>query len=248
MASLMTALMAIMAIAVGGVTGAAPRKPLEGVTVALDPGHNGANARRPMIINRLVPAGGFLKACDTTGAATADERLSEAAFNWDLARRLRTLLRAAGAKVVLTRANNRGVGPCINRRAQIGNRAAADVALSIHADGGPPGGRGFHVIRPGLLRGYTGPIVRPSKNLALRIRSALDAAGLRRADYIGREGLDRRTDLGGLNLSKVPKVLVELGNMRNAGDGRRMKSARWRERVAIALRRGIADYMQSARK
>jgi N-acetylmuramoyl-L-alanine amidase len=45
------------------------------------------------------------------------------------------ILRRRGAEVVLTRRNDRGIGPCIPRRARIANRAHADAAVSIHADG-----------------------------------------------------------------------------------------------------------------
>ena len=51
----------------------------------------------------------------------------------------------------MTRSDNSGWGPCINERAAIGNRADADAAISIHADGGPADGRGFHVIYPPSL-------------------------------------------------------------------------------------------------
>jgi N-acetylmuramoyl-L-alanine amidase len=232
-----------------GPTGStSPHAALSGATIAVDPGHNGANWKHPAYINRLVPAGGFRKQCDTTGTDTRDGRLAEPAFTWDVAQRLTRLLKSAGAKVVLTRQNNRGVGPCINRRAAIGNRAHADVAISIHGDGGPVGGRGFHVIHPGYIRGYTGPIVKPSLKLALAVRSALDGAGLRRADYIAHNGLIARTDLGGLNLSNVPKVLTELGNMQNASDARHMESAAWRERVARALRDALAAYLSSTQR
>jgi N-acetylmuramoyl-L-alanine amidase len=230
------------ALAATGEPETVPVKPLTGIVVALDPGHNGGNASHPAQINRLVPAGGFRKACDTTGTQTNDGRLTEAAFNLDVALRLRRLLRTAGAKVVMTRTTNTGVGPCVDRRARIGNRAHADVALSIHADGGPPSGRGFHVIHPGRVRGHTEPIVRPSLELARLVRARLDRAGLRRATYIGRNGLARRTDLGGLNLSTVPKVLVELGNMRNAGDAAQMEDRTWRQRVARALAFSLQDF------
>ncbi|MFT4049576.1 MAG: N-acetylmuramoyl-L-alanine amidase [Solirubrobacterales bacterium] len=229
-----------------GAAVSSPLAALKGATIAVDPGHNGGNAAHPSVINKLVPAGGFRKECDTTGTATRDEALTEPAFTWDVAKRLKKLLEASGAKVVLTRKNNTGVGPCINKRAQIGNHAGADVAISIHGDGGPTSGRGFHVIRPGLIRGYTDEIVRPSYALALDVRAALDGAGLKRADYIATRGLDRRTDLGGLNLSKVPKVLTELGNMQNSVDARHMKSAKWREHVARALRAGLAQYLADA--
>lgn len=247
------ALIVSLATAQGGVGAARESQSnllaaLKGVTVAIDPGHNGGNASHLAQINKLVPAGGFRKECDTTGTATADQKLSEPAFTWDVAKRLKRLLKAQGARVVLTRKNNSGVGPCINRRAQIGNHAGADVAISIHGDGAAADGRGFHVIRPGLVRGYTDRIVAPSLDLALAVRAALDDAGLRRSNYRGRKGLDRRTDLGGLNLSKVPKVLTELGNMENPVDGRHMKSAKWREHVARALRKGLAEYLQSVQK
>lgn len=219
-----------------------PELPLAGKTITVDPGHNGANGRHPDTINRQVDAGGFRKACDTTGTTTADGRLSEAAFNWDVAKRLRKLLDADGAKVVFTRHTNNGVGPCINKRAQIGNAAKSDAAISIHADGGPSGGRGFHVIEPGSRS--TARLRRESHKLALSVRRALLAAKLKTADYVGHNGIDRRSDLGGLNLSRVPKVLVELGNMQNSTEQRRLQSARWRQNaasaIAEALRRRLA--------
>jgi N-acetylmuramoyl-L-alanine amidase len=88
--------------------------------------------------------------------------------------------------------------------------------------------------------------VKPSYALAKDVRAALDSAGLSRADYIAHNGMIARKDLGGLNLSKVPKVLTELGNMRNASDARELKSARWRERVARALRDGLAKYLSES--
>lgn len=222
---------------------AAADLPLVGRTIVIDPGHNGANYAHPDEINRQVPAGGFKKACDTTGTATNDGTLSESAFTWDMAKRLRRLLKRAGAIVVLTRHNDHGVGPCINKRAAIGNRANADVAVSLHADGGPPSGHGFHVIRPGVVKGYTEPIVKRSKTLSTDIRDALLDAGLDTSTYLGRRGIDVRTDMGGINLSHIPKVILETGNMRNAADARRLERKRWRERTAVALRDALTKYL-----
>ncbi len=214
--------------------------PLVGKTVHIDAGHNGGNAGAPSTINALVDAGGGVrKACDTTGAQTNDGTLTEARFNLDVALRLRRLLRVEGAKVVMTRTTNTGVGPCITERAAIGNDAGADAALSIHADGGPPGGRGFHVIRPEGVDGQSEAMLRASDGLGRKLRAALKAKGYRTATYIAKNGLDRRDDLGGLNLSVVPKVFVELGNMRSAADARLLKSAAQRQRMAQALAAGI---------
>ena len=232
---------AVHALAVVALAAAAP---LSGKTVAIDPGHNGGNYRHSTEIDRLVDAGTLRKPCDTTGTAT-DDGYTEAAYNLDVALRLARILRAEGARVVLTRATNTGWGPCITERAAIGNRAHADAAISIHADGGPASGRGFHVIYPPSIPHLTDDIAGSSKRLALAIRAAFAAGcGEPYATYIGHGGLDVRSDLGGLNLSNVPKVFIETGNMRNAVDARRLESPRYRQREAEALARGLAAFLR----
>ena len=227
------------------MTAASPTaQPLAGQVIALDPGHNGANWSHPAIIDRLVNVLTEWKACDTAGAQT-DAGYAEHAFTFDVAMRLARLLRAEGATVVLTRHNDHGVGPCVTQRAAIGNRAHADAAISIHADGGPPTGTGFEVISPGRIAGAPdAPVIGPSGRLAVDIRNAYHRiTGEPYSDYVGTRGLDVRTDLGGLNLSTVPKVFIECGNMRNAADAARLTSPRFRERVAVALAAGFTAFL-----
>jgi N-acetylmuramoyl-L-alanine amidase len=227
------------------VTAASPAtQPLAGQVIALDPGHNGANWSHPAIIDRLVNVLTEWKACDTAGAQT-DAGYAEHAFTFDVARRLARLLRAEGATVVLTRHNDHGVGPCVTQRAAIGNRAHADAAISIHADGGPPTGTGFEVISPGRIAGAPdAPVIGRSGRLAVDMRNAYHRiTGEPYSDYVGTRGLDVRTDLGGLNLSAVPKVFVECGNMPNAADAARLTSPRFRQRVAVALAAGFTAFL-----
>ncbi len=233
----------VLAALVAGETAPGRESPLSGKTIAVDPGHNGRNWAHPEEVNRLVDAGTLRKACDTTGTATASG-YAEPAFTWDVAVRLRRLLRASGATVVLTRSSNSGWGPCITERAAIGNRAGADAAVSIHADGGPSSGRGFHVIYPPSIRGLTDDIARQSKCLAMAIRRTYRAGtGLPYATYLGGSGLSVRSDLGGLNLSDVPKVFVETGNMRNRAEARLLESPAFRERIARSIAAGLARFL-----
>ncbi len=249
---------ALYAVVAGCVTGAvaasqppnapgraSPRRAkqlaLDGKVVAIDPGHNGGNGAHPGAIGKPVVAyaDGKTKACDTTGTETDDGRLTESRFNLEVARGLAAKLRRLGAKVVMTRKTDSGVGPCIDRRAAIGNRAHADAAISIHADGvQAPRAHGFDVVFPRRDQLVRRTIRRPSRRLAVKLRDTLVGAGIPAANYVGSHGLDARDDLGGLNLSTVPKVLVELGNMRSASEAARLEQARYRARLAGGLAGG----------
>jgi len=214
--------------------------------IVVDPGHNGDNWAHPATINRLVNVITESKPCDTTGTET-DAGYTEPAFTFNVAIRLARLLRAEGATVILTRTSNHGVGPCITQRAAIGNRAHADAAISIHADGGPPGGSGFDVIEPGLVPGHTDGIVAPSHRLALDIRGAYHRITREPyANYVGHNALDVRTDLGGLNLSTVPKVFIECGNMRNSTDALLLTDPTWRDTAAVAIETAIEQFLETA--
>ena len=237
------ALLLTPAAAAAAERGARP-DPLTGARIAIDPGHNGENGSHPDEINRQVPIGnGETKACDTVGTQTASG-YTESAYNMSVARKLKRLLRRSGARVKLTRRNDRDWGPCINRRARIGNRFEADAAVSIHADGGPPSGRGFHVIYPTRIDGLTDDIYRPSRRLARKLRNAYERrTGLPRSTYLGSDGLDRRSDLGGLRLSDVPKVFIETGNMQNATDARELERGKFRKRIARGIRDGLRRFL-----
>lgn len=225
---------------------AAPAPPTGGIagkTILVDPGHNGQNYAHTEEINRPIDIGTQTRACDTTGTAT-DGGYTESEYNLDVALRLRAILQSRGANVVMTRSDNAGWGPCIDERAAIGNRAGATAAISIHADGGPVEGRGFHVIYPTSIPGLTAAIAPESQRLALAVRAAYaGGTGMPYADYLGSEGLSVRSDLGGLNLSTVPKVFIETGNMRNATDVALLTDPGFRQRVAESLAAGLDDYL-----
>ncbi len=211
------------------------------LTVVLDPGHNGANASHPAEINRPVPNGrGSTKACNTTGTST-DGGYPEHAFNWDIALQVRDALTARGVQVVLTRPDDAGVGPCVNDRATIANRAGADAMVSLHADGAAPSAHGFHVAYSDPpLHASQGP---PSVALAEALVDALRGGGFSTADYTGSSGLDARSDIAGLNLAEIPAVLVECANMRNPVEAALMSTSDGRARYAAAIADGIMTWL-----
>ena len=239
-------------LATAGALVAGALLPLTGTTVVLDPGHQLGNANFPAEINRPVPAGGFTKPCNTTGTAT-DGGYPEATFTWQVSRRLRARLVDLGATVEMTRTSKRldRWGPCVDVRGRAGNpgpggHGGADLKVSIHGDGSCAGGAsGFHVIAPASRAGWTDDIAGPSMDLARSVRAGLVRSGVPVANYVaGGDGIDVRSDLGTLNLSDVPTVMVELGNMRHPDDARRMTTARGRAAYASALVAGIRRFLR----
>jgi N-acetylmuramoyl-L-alanine amidase len=211
-----------------------------GAAVFLDPGHNGvADAS----INAQVTNGrGGTKPCNTSGTA-ADDGYSEHAFNWAVVGLISDSLIGMGVRTQLSRDSDSGVGPCIDQRAAQANAMRPDAIVSIHADGGPATGSGFHVnySSPPLNDVQAGPAVQ----LAQAMRGALVQAGLHPSTYIGSDGLYGRADLAGLNLAQYPAVLVELGNMKNAGDAAMMESADGRAKYAAAVTAGIVAFLNA---
>jgi len=219
---------------------AAAARPLAGKVVGIDPGHNGLNGTDPAFINHLIWNGRQWEHCNTTGTQTASG-YTEARFNFNVATYLAADLRALGAKVVLTRHNNHGVGPCVNTRSFLLNHT--DVAIDIHADGGPSWGRGFTVLEP-VADGRNDAVIGPSVRFGRYVhRAFLTGTALRASDYYGHSGYIFRSDLAGLNLTTVPKVLIECGNMRSAADAAVLTSPRGQREIARALAAAIARFL-----
>jgi len=216
--------------------------PLSGKVVGIDPGHNGKNFTNPAFLNAPVWNGREWEGCDTTGTET-DAGYTEALFNFRVAEFLRAELIGDGASVVMTRTSNDGLGPCVNRRARMIDDARADVAIDIHADGGPTDGRGFSVLEP-VADGTNDAVITSSRRFGSVLRSAFKAGTtMPLSNYYGTDGIMYRNDLAGLNLTNVPKVLIECGNMRNAADADLLTTTEFQQSAARAMATAIHGFL-----
>ena len=203
----------IVAILLAGTLGSASGQvtdtraaalPLSGVIIAIDPGHDGGNASHAAQIAKTVFIGNGRKACNTVGTSTVSG-YSEHRFTFAVALRVKARLEALGATVYLTRSTDTGVGPCVDVRGKFGAKVHAQLMVSIHGDGSSSSHRGFFVMKPGLVRGYTDDIlaslghachVHPNGSAAgraaggelLREERAGDPDGPRDAEHVGRPG------------------------------------------------------------
>ncbi len=215
--------------------------------ILLDPGHQLGNSN-PKFAKQMAQKkfnGTTVKGCNTTGTAT-NSGFPEATFNWKVARQLKKMLEARGARVEMTRnANSRDKwGPCVWDRAKQANRIGADAMINIHADGASSRSKGFFVLAPGVVKGWTEDVVKPGRKLANAMISGMTKAGAPPSNYISNQ-LMISTNTTGLNFSNVPSVTVELGNMRNRSDAKRMESVNGQRLYASWLLAGLETYFSN---
>lgn len=225
---------------------------LAGRTVFLDPGHQGSAAGHSL--NKQVPDGrGGTKDCQTAGA-TAVTGKKEHAINWDIAQLVKAGLESEGAKVVLSRPDDTGWGGCVDERAAAANASGADLAVSLHADstsaGADAGKSGFHLIVPTLPvpdATVTSVQAGKGKQASEDMRDAFRRANLTPANYAGvQNGIQARSDIAAVNLTRVPAVFVEMGNLSNPTEARELSSAQGSTRYAMAVTNGIKSYLSTA--
>jgi len=216
----------LIAASVASAPATAAPVSIAGMIVFLDPGHNGANDAS---LTKQVPTGrGGTKDCQTSGT-TANDGYPEHSFNWETVLRIRQELTALGVRTAMSRGDDTSVAACVDARADMANALKPDAIVSIHADGGPASGRGFHVnySSPPLNQVQAGPSVQ----FAQTVRDQMQAAGLVPAN------------LTGLNLAQYPAVLVECGNMKNPADAALLESPEGRQKYADAIVKGIAGFL-----
>jgi N-acetylmuramoyl-L-alanine amidase len=225
-----TALVALAGLVLaGGARAATP-------VVVVDPGHDRlANLRTEPIgpgssTRKILDGGG------THGVATG---IREADLTLAVSLRLRELLRRAGVRVVLTRAQTAGESMGNVARARIANRAHAALFLRIHADGAASSdARGTHTLTPALHAGWTDDVYRASHRAARLVQ-----AQLVRALGFPDRGIQQRSDYTGFNWADVPVILVELGFMTNPAEDRALARPVVRERAAVGLCRGTLRFL-----
>ena len=201
--------------------------------VCLDPGHGTA----PAVGRQFEPIGPGsreLKIKDPGGAA------GEAPVALAIARRTRTLLRAQGYRVAMTRDGGDYRGGNRERARFCNNRRAA-LMIRIHADGSTDRRTtGVSTLVPALRRGWTDDVYAPSRRAGRLVQQELV-----RATGARDRGLVERRDITGFNWADVPVVLVETGFLSNRREAALLRSAGYQQRVAGAIARAAQRFVRA---
>lgn len=235
-----TTILALIAVLMQGACTPAPvtrspaplLRPLAGAVVVVDPGHPSENGHGA-----------------TSRRGTVESHITLAVGN-----RLRELLLERGATVVMTRT---GLNEVVSNRerAEIANRAAANLLIRLHCDSRAAAGTAtYYPDRKGTVDGFTGPsdeIIARSGVLARLFHPAMVAGMGPGWGNIGVLG-DSRTDVGsrqgaltGSIYSRVPAITVEMVSLANDADDRFISTPDGQNRMARALLAGIEAYLRS---
>jgi N-acetylmuramoyl-L-alanine amidase/murein DD-endopeptidase MepM/ murein hydrolase activator NlpD len=189
---------------------------LAGQSIVIDPGHGGVD-----------------------GGATAFGRV-EKLVTLPIGLDLDALLRGAGARVVLTRSDDRYVS--LAARSAIANAAGATVFVSIHAnalsDPSYAGVTTFYGPSSGFVTGVTRSpgLVAASRTLAEDVQAAIQGRtgainrGVQAADYYV------------LGNARMPAILVETGFITNPAEGQRLVNPAYQQSLAAGIADGLAQY------
>ncbi|MBR2213633.1 MAG: N-acetylmuramoyl-L-alanine amidase [Eubacterium sp.] len=204
-----------------------------GKVICIDPGHqaHGNSSTEP-----IGPGASQKKAKVSSGTAGRASGLAEYQLNLQVALKLKSALESQGYQVVMTRETN-DVNISNAERAQVANNANADAFLRIHANGGGAGQSGILTMCPTSGNPYCGKIASSSYKLSSCILDEMvKATG---ANKVGVSQVDNMT---GMNWSKVPVTIIEMGFMTNAAEDKRMATDSYQKKLVAGICNGLADY------
>jgi N-acetylmuramoyl-L-alanine amidase len=214
-------------------------KPLSGVKIGLDPGHQSkANSEKEPVS----PGGGEMKKKVSSGTQGRFTRVPEYKVVLSVGLKLKEKLEALGATVVMTRETH-DVNISNAERAQMMNDNGVDCWLRIHANGNDnPAVYGMFMLVPkeGCLDTSDAAVQEASVKLAKALlKAAVSSAGAKDL------GLQPRGDQTGFNWSKVPVCNIEMGYMTNENEDNLLVSDEYQEKIAQGLAQGFVDYFSN---
>jgi len=152
--------------------------------------------------------------------------------------KVKKLLEGLGASVIMTRSDDTFIE--LAERAEIANRRNADMFISIHAN------MASNESASGIETWYSAEAVRGTLSSSL-------ADSVNKAMVANTKAVDRgpRADQRGLRVlrsTNMPAVLVELGFMSNAGEAKKLTDAKYQDKLAAGIVKGIREYAAAVPK
>lgn len=207
-----------------------------GKKIAIDPGHQSfevnMSEKEP-----LGPGSSEMKAKASTGTTGKYTGVPEYELNLNISKKLRTELSKRGYEVVLTREDNT-TAISNKERALLAYDEGADIYVRIHANGSEDSSvHGAMTMVPSKNNPFVADLYEESYKLGQSVIDAYcEATGMEN------DGVHFYDNMTGINWSKLPVIILEMGYMSNEGDDRNMQDAAYQEKMTEGIADGIDAY------
>jgi N-acetylmuramoyl-L-alanine amidase len=205
-------------------------------TIVIDAGHqkHQNSDKEP-----IGPGAKTKKAKVSSGTQGKYTGVPEYKVNLSVAVKLRDILEEQGFKVIMIREKN-DVDISNAERAGIANDKKADVFIRLHCNGSTNSSiHGILTICPTKKNPYCSDIYKESRKLSDAVLSSVcEATGAKNNKIM-------ETDtMSGINWSKVPVTIVEMGYMTNKKEDYKLTDSKYQDKLAKGLAQGIEDYLK----
>jgi len=205
--------------------------PLSGISIGIDPGHQ---ARGNYKKEPIAPGSRVKKYKVAAGGRGIVTRIPEHATNLAVSLMLRDELKALGADVYMTRTKG-NVNISNAARAQMMNKLGVDLVLHLHCDDAKnksKHGIAIYVRGKGAKKKEIGAAAK------YILKNMVNATGAKS------NGIHYGNEYTGLNWSKVPAVLIEMGYLSNRKEDVLLNSPEYQKLLVDGMVEGIESYVE----
>ena len=206
--------------------------------VVIDAGHQ---AKGNSDTEPIGPGATEMKKKVSSGTRGTTTGIYEYELNLTVAHKLKKVLEGMGYLVIMTRTTN-DVDISNSERAKMANTANADALIRIHANGSEKSSiNGVLTICNTSKNPYNASIYQQCRKLADCVLSAVITS-----TNANSRGVWETDTMSGINWSKVPTTIVEMGYMTNPEEEKLLVNEEYEDKIVTGIANGLNQYFKEA--